>query len=71
MKTKKEFKYYLKKDVRDDLDFLYVRLSALLHHDDEGFNLIPSWSILSAFFKVYSHLLWCNKFESWFKKVYK
>ena len=68
MKQKKEFKYYLKNDVRDDLENLVHRCNYLLTYD--GFGTLPSYSILPALFKVFSHLLWNRKFETWFKKVY-
>lgn len=71
MKTKKEFKYHLKKDVRDDLENLYIKISALLHSDDEGFANLPTYKSLPELFKVYTHLCWVRSYHSWFKKVYE
>lgn len=71
MKQKKEFKYRLKNDVRQDLLILHNRIEFLLDGDLAGFTFIPPRSILPALFRAFSHLIWCAKFESWFKKVYE
>lgn len=68
MKKKKEFKYCLKNDVRDDLVRLVNRCNYLLAY--EG-STLPSYSILPALYKVFSHLLWNRTFNTWFKKVYE
>ena len=67
---KKEIRYHLKNDVCDDLDFLRCQIDYLLSGNDIGFEFIPSYSILPAFFRVFSHLLFNRTFETWFNKVY-